>query len=480
MPLRFETGLLFRELAAGEKQQVALSSVAAGAFLTMAKLAVAAGTGSLGILAEAVHSGLDLLAAGVTYVAVRVADRPADASHPYGHGKLENLAALVEAVLLLVTSGWIFYEGLERLLVRPRPVTVNVWAFGVMILSIIVDWSRSRALTRAARTHRSQALEADALHFQSDIWSSLVVLAGLVLVYLAPPQGPLLWLRRADAAAAIAVALIVTLLTVRLSRQAVDVLLDRAPLGVAEEIGQGVAEVAGVVEVRSVRSRQIGPQAFVDMTIGVGRTIGLEEAHGIASRVEARVREIVPQADVTVHVEPQPAQSETLVDRIRAVAHELQLAVHHIAILEVEGDLTAHLHLEVDEDLSLEQAHAIATDLEKTLEERFEELKNAETHIEPAATRVGGGSDLTPRSRATVERVREIALQTEGVRDCHRVAVHHVDGDLTLSLHVLFDGQTSIGRVHGLLGDLETQLRRHFPEAGTVHIHPEPYAQRRR
>lgn len=474
MPL-LETGLLFRELASGQKQRVALSSVAAGAFLTAAKLGVAMTTGSLGLLAEAAHSGLDLLAALVTYLAVRLADRPADATHHYGHGKVEQLAALVEAVLLLLTCLWISYEAVERLLFRPVHVQPTLLAFAVLLVSIVVDWSRSRALSRAARAFHSQALEADALHFRTDIWSSAVVLLGLLLVHGSRAWGLPAELERADAAGGLVVAGVVAGLTLRLSRRAVDVLLDRAPVGLSEELAQAVSDIPEVMEVRSVRARQVGPRAFVDMTLGVSRTASVEQSHGIAEQAERRVRRIVSQADVTVHVEPLDPGGQSLVDQVRAAARDLGHEVHHVALLDVEGRLSVHLHLEVPANLTLQEAHQEASELETRLMERFAHLSRVETHIEPRLREAEGGRELTARLPGTVDEVRRVTLAVPGVRDCHGIAVRQVDGGFHLTLHVLFDGGSTMEQVHGLLEAVEQALRARFPKAAAVHIHPEPH-----
>ncbi len=247
------------ELAVQEKKSAAASSVSAALGLTGMKLAVGLLTGSLGVLAEAAHSGLDLVAAFITYLAVRVSDRPADEAHPYGHGKVENFSALIETLLLVVTCCWIIYEAVIRIFVRHVEITPSAWAFLVVIVSIAVDLSRSRMLSRAARKHRSQALEADALHFSTDVWSSAVVLAGLGLVWLGrhvlPRQAAIL--EKADAAAAIGVAFIILFVSYRLGKRTVEALLDSAPDGLPEKIDDAAARVEG--SSRRARSASGGP-----------------------------------------------------------------------------------------------------------------------------------------------------------------------------------------------------------------------------
>ncbi len=293
-----------------EKRAVALSSVIAAVALTSTKLVVGVSTNSLGILSEAAHSGLDLVAAAVTFWAVRAAGTPADRRHTYGHGKIENLSALFETVLLLGTCAWIILESLERMTgTATKRVDASIWAFAVVILSIVVDLTRSRALMRVARKYQSQALEADALHFSTDIWSSGVVLVGLVGVRLAEPLG-MAWLDRADTIAALVVACIVLVVSLRLAKRSTDELLDGVEPHLVDAVSAR-AKVGGVVSVGRVRLRRSGPECFADVTVMVSPNIPVSDAHRIANDVELAVSEVVPRAQVMVHVEPVDPQEET-------------------------------------------------------------------------------------------------------------------------------------------------------------------------
>ncbi len=287
-----------------EKRWAALTSVVAAICLTSFKIIVGLATGSLGILAEAAHSGLDLLAAVVTFLAVRLSGKPADKEHQYGHGKIENLSALFETLLLLLTCVWIIYESIQRLFFKHVEVDVTVWAFLVMIVSITIDFSRSRVLYRAARKHNSQALEADALHFSTDIWSSSVVIAGLVLVKVSEWVPSLAFLKRADAVAAMVVAGIVVYVSIQLGMRTIHGLLDTAPKGMAEKIKATVEGLLGVIDCHNVRVRYSGPQVFVDAHILVSPDLTIVEAHELTDRIEAVIRQIIPGADITVHPEP--------------------------------------------------------------------------------------------------------------------------------------------------------------------------------
>ena len=287
-----------------EKQSAALSSLIAAIALTAFKAVVGLATGSLGILAEAAHSGLDLVAAAMTFIAVRISGRPADHSHLYGHGKVENLSALAETMLLLGTCVWIVWEAMRRLLYHRVEVEVTVWSFIVMATSIVIDFSRSRVLARAAKKYKSQALEADALHFQTDIWSSAVVILGLVCVKASEFVPELTSLKQADAVAALGVSMVVVWVSWQLGRRTVDGLLDRAPEGMEERIRDAVEAVPGVRNCHAIRLRYSGPVLFIDLHVLVDGNQTLFAAHALTETIEDVIREISPSADVTVHPEP--------------------------------------------------------------------------------------------------------------------------------------------------------------------------------
>ncbi len=287
-----------------EKKKVALYSVAAGLGLTGFKLIVAFSTGSLAILAESAHSALDLIAALTTLAAVGISARPADVTHHFGHGKFENLAALIEMLLLLVTVAWILYEAIQRLLFRDVQVDASLWAFLVMAASMLVDFSRSRALGDAARRYRSQALAADALNYRNDLLSSAVTIAGLLLVRLGQSYAALHFLHYADSVAALGLVVIITLVSSQLGKQALDVLMDRAPDLPVDEIARTVEAVPGIIECHSIRVRQSGPSIFVDLHITMDPQTSLEEVHRAMGKVEQAVQRLVPGSDVDVHPEP--------------------------------------------------------------------------------------------------------------------------------------------------------------------------------
>src|SRR5271165_6393886 len=297
-----------------EKKLVALNSIYAAVGITLLKVIVGITTGSLGILSEAAHSGLDLVAAAITYFSVGVSDKPADADHQYGHGKIENFSAFIETALLLLTCVWIVYEACKRLFVHSVEIEPTVWAFAVMATSMVVDYWRSRRLKRIADKYDSQALHADALHFSTDIWSSAVVILGLTLVLVGRQYShPLL--KKADPIAALVVACIVVYVSWRLARQTIDALLDAAPAGVRNRIIQEVYRVNGVLEVDRVRIRKGGNRYFADVAVAMPRNVTFQKSEQVSSEVASRIRAVLPDADVVVNAVSRASRQESLFDK---------------------------------------------------------------------------------------------------------------------------------------------------------------------
>jgi cation diffusion facilitator family transporter len=283
-----------------EKKKVALLSVFAAIFLTGFKLVVGLITGSLGILSEALHSGLDLVAAVITYFSVSVSDKPADKEHNYGHGKIENLSALIETLLLLITCVWIVYEASSRLSSGETHIDVNIWSYIVVISSIIIDISRSRALSRVAKKHNSQALEADALHFSTDIWSSAVVLLGLILANFG--------YYFADSVAALAVAVIVVYISIKLGKRAIDVLLDKAPVDSVAKVNEVLSRIPEVKYFHSLKIRTSGADTFVKVSIHFEPELNLAEVHELCDKIEMEINALIKRCEVFIHAEPQDSK----------------------------------------------------------------------------------------------------------------------------------------------------------------------------
>ena len=461
-----------------EKRSVAGNSVLAAVVITLLKIVVGITTGSLGILSEAAHSGLDLIAAVITFFSVSVSDKPADADHQYGHGKVENFSAFIETGLLLLTCVWIIYEAIERLFFRRVEIEPSMWAFVVMLTSIGVDVWRSRALGRIAQKYDSQALEADALHFSTDVWSSSVVILGLLLV-MAGRAYHIDWLRDADPLAALVVAGIVVHVSWRLARKTVDALLDAAPAGVRSKIIEAVRRVEGVIEVDRVRIRRAGNRFFADVSIGLARTVTFQHSGQVAQMVTGAVHSVLPDADVTVNSIPRPDRKENIFDQIRAVATRHNLNVHDVSVQDLEGRLHVEQHLELDERLSLKDAHDRVTALEAEMREEVPDISTILTHIESEPATIEAGDEIV-RDPALERRLKAIAAEFPDVLDMHEIEVKRVRGRLYVSCHCTFSDELALSRVHDIQTDLEIRFKQDAPELFRVLIHPEPLTDNRR
>ncbi len=461
-----------------EKKAVALNSILAAVFITVMKVVVGIATGSLGILSEAAHSGLDLVAAAVTYFSVRVSDKPADAEHQYGHGKIESFSAFVETGLLLLTCVWIVYEAGKRLFFHSVDIEPTLWAFVVMAISIVVDFWRSRRLRHIADKYDSQALQADALHFGTDIWSSSVVILGLALV-LAGRKYDMPWLAKADPIAALFVACIVVYVSSRLALQTVDTLLDAAPTGVRSRIIEEVYRVDGVLEVDRVRIRRSGSRYFADVSIAMSRNVTFQKSEQVANEVSSRIRALLPEADVVVNAVARASRQESLFDQVRAVATRNNLNVHDISVQDIAGKLHVEQHVELDERLSLKQAHDRVTRLEAEMKHDVPEISSILTHIEsePATIETGDGLVKVPSFE---ERLQAVTEGFPEVVDMHDLMFKRVGGRLYLSLHITMQDDLPLSRVHDIQTAVEGRFRQEVPELFRVLIHPEPITDNRR
>ncbi len=451
-----------------EKQKVALGSIAASAGLTIAKAVVGLTSGSLAILSEAAHSLIDFVATVVTYFAVRVSDKPADEEHHYGHGKVESLAALGATALLFLLSGVVAWEAVQRLWgAHPHMVEATPAAFIVIAASIVVDFFRARALSRTASRTSSQALEADALHFSSDLWSSLAVLVGLAGVAAGFPL--------ADAAAALAVSALICIAGWRLGRRTIDTLTDTAPPGVADQIARIARRVAGVVGVGRVRAREVGNRLFVDLALGVSRTLPLDRVAALKEEVEQSIRSEFSKAEVTVATEPRALDNESVLDRIMVIARNQGCAVHHVTVHHLRDKLAVSLDLEVDGTLSLAQAHAIADALEAAIRAEFGQNIEVETHIEPLQAGSMAGRDASGAVQAEITAaIRALAGAKGPIRDVHAVRVRKTPRGLVVNFHCYADPELPIDAVHLAVDALERRLREKRHDVHRVIGHAEP------
>ncbi len=451
-----------------KKQHVALTSVLASLLLTIMKLVVGIMTGSIGIISEAAHSALDFGAAALTLFAVKMSDKPADTKHHYGHAKVESVSALIETGLLVVTSIWIIYAAAERLMAGTTEVKVTWYAVAVMVISIVVDFSRSRALSRVAKETNSQALEADALHFSSDILSSAVVLLGLVFVSMG-----IAW---ADAVAGIAVALLVGWAAFSLGKKTIDVLIDAAPEGLGERIEEITMTVGGVIAIDKIRVKPTGPQVFIEMAVCVNRTLSVEKVQRICAEIEKKIREEFPVGDITINTRPIALNSETIAERVHVISLNHNLHAHNISTNLAEQKKQISFDVEIDQQLTIKQAHDTVNRLEDELHREFDEELDICIHLDPLRNDDRYTGSLQPGEKELVNNTIIKASQSiENIQDVHDILIRKSEeGKLFITLHCSFNDDALLEDVHYLTSQLEGAIYRSMPNAGRVIIHAEP------
>ena len=448
------------------KTRVAAISIFASAGMAVAKFAVGIIIGSLALVSEALHSSVDVVATVITWMVVRVSDLPADEEHHYGHGKFESISALGVIAILYVLAGGILVEAWGRLHAGTPPPVISAVPFVVLVIDIAVNLWRARALHRTARETRSEALAADALHFTSDVLGSLAVIIGLALAGLGFWWG--------DAAAAIAVAIMIAALGLRMARATVETLLDRAPEGVPEQARSAIEQVAGVVGVERLRARMVGSTHFIDAIVRVPRTYPIDRVDEIKQKVQAAVTAALGDADVTFTAVPVALDDESVRERIMVIARNSGLAVHHVTVHDLGGKLIVSIDLEVDGDMALNRAHDIAHDLERSIRGDFGADVEVDTHIEPLEPELPFGTDATPERIDTIRAaLTRFAADTE-IHDVHNVRVRDTDAGEIVNFHCRGAPSMSVIKVHENVDEIERALRRAFPTVKRVISHAEP------
>src|SRR5436190_7976433 len=449
------------------KTSVAAISIFASGGMAAAKFAVGIAIGSLALISEALHSSIDLVATIITWAVVRVSDKPADHEHHYGHGKLESISALGVTALLYVLAGGILVESYSRLREGTPPPTISAVPFVVLVIDIIVNFWRARALHRAARATRSQALAADALHFASDVLGSFAVIAGLILAGLGFWWG--------DAAAAIAVAVMIGFLGLKMTRATVETLLDRAPEGIAEKADAAIRAVPGVVDIARLRVRMVGPTYFIEATVKVPRTYPIDRVEEIKRRAQAAVSEALGDADLTFTAVPVARDNESVRERIMVIARNSGLAIHHVTVHDLGEKLIVGIDLEVDADMELAAAHEVTRVLERNIREDFGEDVEVDTHIEPLEPELPHGTNAAPARVETIKAaLTRFAGNGSAIHDIHNVRVRDTDAGEIVNFHCRAAPSMSVIKVHENVDEIERALRRAFPTIKRVISHAEP------
>jgi cation diffusion facilitator family transporter len=477
------------------KRSAAQSSAFAALGITLLKLLTGLLTGSVGMLSEAAHSFIDLIASTITLLAVRVSDRPADEDHNYGHGKLESLSAGFETLLMVGSCVWIAHESIHRITHHTHlDLRWSVWPFAVLLLSIAVDYTRSRNLHRVAKQQRSEALEADAVHFGTDIWSSAAVFLGLLASFFGE-RLHIPALEYADPIAALIVAAIILKVTWHLAHRTIDALLDATPPEVREQMRRDLVRDIeasdGVLAVDRVRVRRSGSDYFVDLTLSLPRNLTFQRSEQITFAATAAVQRLLPNADVIIHTIPTATLGESVFDRIRAVAARSNLAIHDVSVQQFDGPdgssegggLHVEQHLEVPETMSLRDAHDIATQLETEMRREVPGITTLLTHIEsePATIAVAAQVDA---SKNLERQLRGTARHFPEILDIHEITLTRGHGgaanSVQVNCHVTLPDDMPMETVHQIITNFESEFRLDHPQVSRVLIHPEPATDNRR
>src|SRR3954447_9135050 len=448
------------------KSRVAAISIVASAGMATAKFVVGIAIGSLALISEALHSSVDLVATVITWLVVRVSDQPADEEHHYGHGKIESLSALGVIALLYVLAGGIVVQAWAHLREGTAPPTLSAVPFIVLLVDIAVNFWRARALHRTALDTKSQALEADALHFASDVFGSGAVLIGLALSGLGYDWG--------DAAAAIAVAVLISILGLRLGRSTIETLLDRAPEGAAEKAAAAIRALPGVVDVERLRVRMVGATHFIDAIVQVPRTWPIDRIEEIKRKAQNAVTRALGEADLTFTAVPVARDNESVRERIMVIARNSGLAIHHVTVHDLGGKLTVSIDLEVDGEMPLIQAHEIAHVLEHNIRDEFGADVEVDTHIEPLEPELPVGTDAASGRVAEIAAALSRFAADGAIHDIHNVRVRDTDAGEIVNFHCRTAPSMSVIRVHERVDEIEHALRRAFPTIKRVISHAEP------
>lgn len=456
-----------------EKRTVALLSVAAASAMTILKLVAGIMSGSLGMLSDAAHSGLDLLGAGLTFFSVGISDRPADEDHTYGHAKIENISAFTETFLMAASCVWIVSEAFERIFLRPKDIKPSIWPFAVLLLSMAVDYWRSHQLTAVAKRTGSSALEADALHFASDIWSSVAVFLGLGASIIGVRWNiPLL--RFADPLAAIIISIMILHFSWKLARKTIAVLMDAVPADTRLRMLAEVQRTDGVLGVEQARVRRSGNSYFADLTLALPRSLTFQRTEQLVEEATAAVNRVLPNADVVIHTVPREGFAESIFDRVRAVASRNNVSIHDVSVQSFHGELRVEQHVEVAERMTLKDAHDFVCGLEAEIRREIPELQTVLTHIESEPSTIEEPVKMDLDDKILEANLREAASDFPEIVDIHEVVVRRTVDRIQVSCHCTLPDDMSMERVHEVITSLEAHFRAKCPEVYRVLIHPEP------
>lgn len=444
----------------------------AAVFITLIKVLAAYFSGSLGVLSEVFNSAIDIFVCLVTIISIKYSSRPPDEDHNYGHEKVESFSALFQVFILFITSSYIIYEAIRRLFIdKDVEINVSIWIIIALLVSIVIDIYRSRILKKIADETNSHALEADALHFSADIYSSGLVIIGLVLVYL--NVSPV-----ADTIAALLVTSVIIGMGYKLLRKSVDSLMDRVPAGLYEKVKYETLLLKGVEGIKSVRIRSSGSKTYIDMVIYISRLVPFSKAHDIMDSVERKIHEMISNADVVIHSEPVVTKNETINDKIRMIVNGFGLKCHDIYSHKIENEIYSELHIEIDNTNDLTKAHNMITEIEEKIKQEIDIITHLKIHIDEPSELVFDTKDITENSHEIIRRVNVILSDCNDVISSNDIHVVSTNGKIRISMNCVFNFIYSFDEVHDIVTMLESKiyldLKSDYPKLVNVIIHAEP------
>lgn len=456
-----------------KKINVAKISLFAAILIVSIKLFASIISGSIGVLSELFHSSTDLIATFATILSIRYSNRPPDDNHHYGHEKIESFSALFQVGILILMCAYLIYESIDRI-INPVIVNLNIFVFLAILICIYIDWHRSRALRKVAKETHSQALEADALHFSSDILSSVVVLIGMIFTRFQI-------FHLADPISAIVVSIIIIYTTFNLSKKAISSLLDTVPDGIQKEIDDAINKIKGIEGIKSLRIRGSGNKIFIDMVILIGRTKSFSLTHELMDTAEKEIKQIAPDADIIIHSEPIETREETLNEKIRMIVNDKGFKCHDIFSHKIGTEIFSELHVEIENTNELIKAHEIISDLEKVILEKIPLINKVKIHLDEPSEILFDTIDITENSQDLIYNVRKIIENEEKVEDFSDIKVVNSIGKIRVSLNCTFKNHYTFDEVHDVVTILESKiyltLKEIYPNLSNVIIHAEPFSQ---
>lgn len=458
--------------APAEKRTAALLSVSAAITMTGLKLTVALTTGSLGILSDAIHSAVDLVGAALTFISIRLSDRPADANHPYGHAKYENISAFIETFLMAASAAWITLDAIRRIFFHPVELHYSLWPILVLVTSICVDLWRSRQMRTVGRRHSSAALEAEAQHFASDIWATTAVLIGLSASWLGEHLN-LHWLHFADPLAAIVVSGLIVALSSRIAHRAIYALTDSVPRETLDRVHRELRSLQGVLAVDQLRMRRSGASFFADLTLSMPRNLTFQRSEELVHDATLAVQRIAPGADVVIHTVPRSTSAESIFDKVRAVAARNNVVLHEVSIQAAANGFDVEQHIEVSEKLPLIDAHRFVRGIEDQIRLEIPVVRSVLTHIESEPATIER-IQAVASDRHMEDQLRAAAATLPEIIDIHEIHIGRIGDKISLSCHCTLPDQLPMQRVHEIITVLEDRFKLHCPDVDRVLIHPEP------